>query len=97
MKYRSAGSRKCLQPIQYRRRSTTAVNGHDPTARQSTGIQYVIKGRQLRLPMLLELGAPVEANLTNIHGLTQMQIKERQLSDPLMSDLRMQTQRCPYA
>ena len=32
------------QPIEYRRCRTTAVNGHDPAAGKTTGVQYVIEG-----------------------------------------------------
>lgn len=97
MKYRSASTRKCRQPVEHRRCRATAVNGHDPAADKATGVQYVIEGLWLRLPMLLEFGTTVEADLTNVHGLMQVQVKQRQFADSFMCDLRMQTQSRPNA
>jgi hypothetical protein len=72
------------------------MNGHDPATGNSAGVQYVIEDRLLRLPMLLKLRPPIEADFTNVHGLIQLQVKERQFTDSLMRNLGMQAQCRPY-
>ncbi|SMB28169.1 protein of unknown function [Sterolibacterium denitrificans] len=47
--------------------------------------------------MLLKLKASIETDLTDVHGFMQLQVKERQFTDSLVCNLRMQPQRSPYA
>lgn len=75
--------------VEDRRRSTSAMDRHDPSTFTFTGGQDVLKDVHLIVPALSVLGSSVQTNLTDVPDFRDEFIEQRKFVPSLPRQLRM--------